>query len=112
VEAGDDVSDLLILCRADITSKNKIKVAKHIENLKKVEEKIQEVLEKDELRNWQPVLTGNHILERYEIADPRKIGDIKNHVREAILDGIIHNDLEQAFKIADEFAANMNIRIK
>jgi poly(A) polymerase len=109
VEAGEDVGDLLILCRADITSKNKIKVAKHIENLKKVEEKIQEVLEKDELRNWQPVLTGNHILERYNVVNPRHIGDIKNHVREAILDGLISNDLEEALRISDEFVATLNV---
>jgi len=112
VEAGDDVGDLLLLCQADITSKNKFKVAKHIENLKLVGEKIQEVLEKDELRNWQPVITGNHILERYNIVDPKHIGEIKNHVREAILDGIIPNELEAALKIADEFAATMKIELK
>ncbi len=112
VEAGDDVGDLLLLCQADITSKNKFKVAKHIENLKLVGEKIQEVLEKDELRNWQPVITGNHILQRYNIVDPKHIGEIKNHVREAILDGIIPNELEAALKIADEFALSMNIKLK
>jgi len=112
VEAGDDVGDLLLLCQADITSKNKFKVAKHIENLKLVGEKIQEVLEKDELRNWQPVITGNHILQRYNIVDPKHIGEIKNHVREAILDGIIPNELESALKIADEFAATMKIELK
>lgn len=112
VEAGDDVGDLLLLCQADITSKNKFKVAKHIENLKLVGEKIQEVLEKDELRNWQPVITGNHILQRYNIVDPKHIGEIKNHVREAILDGIIPNELESALKIADEFALSMNIQLK
>jgi putative nucleotidyltransferase with HDIG domain len=112
VEAGDDVGDLLLLCQADITSKNKFKVAKHIENLKLVGEKIQEVLEKDELRNWQPVITGNHILQRYNIVDPKHIGEIKNYVREAILDGIIPNELEAALKIADEFAATMKIELK
>jgi putative nucleotidyltransferase with HDIG domain len=61
VDAGEHVTDLVTLCRADITSKNEAKVEKHLKNLVKVQEKINEVISKDELRNWQPVLTGNHI---------------------------------------------------
>jgi hypothetical protein len=96
VDAGDDVQDLLNLCRADITSKNEIKVAKHLANLEKVAEKIQDVTERDAMRNWQPVVTGNHILEMFDISDPRLIGVLKNTVRDAILDGEIPNDTEPA----------------
>ena len=64
-EAGEDIQDLMKLCKADITSKNEIKVTKHIKNLDLVSQKIEYVLAKDELRNWQPVFTGNHILELF-----------------------------------------------
>ena len=112
VEAGDDVGDLLILCQADITSKNKLKVARHIENLKKVEEKIQEVLEKDELRNWQPVLTGNHIKTHFEIKDPQDIGKIKDAIRELILDGQIPNDLGPALSKAEDIAKSLGVMVR
>lgn len=110
-EAGEDVMDLLILCEADITSKNKEKVAKHIANLRLVADKISEVLSKDELRNWQPVLTGNHIIERYKVNNPKYIGILKNKVRDAILEAKIPNDIDAALEFTDEIAREMGIEL-
>jgi putative nucleotidyltransferase with HDIG domain len=111
VDAGEHVTDLVTLCRADITSKNEAKVEKHLKNLVKVQEKINEVISKDELRNWQPVLTGNHIITHFEIKDPSHIGMIKEAVREMILDGQIPNELEfameRAILVAKEFGVNL-----
>jgi tRNA nucleotidyltransferase/poly(A) polymerase len=109
VDAGEHVSDLVTLCRADITSKNEAKVEKHLKNLVLVQEKINEVLAKDELRNWQPVLTGNHIIQHFEIKDPQYIGKIKDAIRELILDGQIPNDLSTALEKAEEIAAAMGV---
>jgi hypothetical protein len=110
-EAGEDVMDLLILCEADITSKNKEKVARHISNLRLVADKISEVLSKDELRNWQPVLTGNHIIERYKVNNPKYIGILKNKVRDAILEAKIPNDIDAALEFTDEIAREMGIEL-
>ena len=112
VEAGDDIYDLLKLCQADITSKNKIKVQRHLDGLKIVEQKIQDVIERDELRNFQPVLTGTHIVERYQITKPQDIGLIKNEVRDAILDGRIPNELNASFGLSDEIAIKLGISKK
>jgi len=109
VDAGEHVTDLVTLCRADITSKNEAKVEKHLRNLVLVQDKINEVLAKDELRNWQPVLTGNHIKNYFEIKDPQDIGKIKEAVRELILDGYIPNELDIALEKAHEIAQSMNI---
>lgn len=110
VDAGEHVSDLVTLCRADITSKNEAKVEKHLKNLQLVQEKINEVMLKDELRNWQPILTGNHIINHFEIKDPQHIGLIKEAIREMILDGQIANELEVALKKATELASRMGIK--
>ena len=112
VDAGDYVSDLVILCRADITSKNEAKVEKHLRNLVLVEEKIAEVMAKDELRNWQPVLTGNHIKNHFDIKDPQHIGLIKEAVREVILEGQIPNELDAALKMAVGIAAKLGVSEK
>ena len=109
VDAGEHVTDLVTLCRADITSKNEAKVEKHLRNLVLVQDKINEVLAKDELRNWQPVLTGNNIKNFFEIKDPQDIGKIKEAVRELILDGHIPNELDIALEKAHEIAQSMNI---
>lgn len=111
VESGDDVRDLLKLCQADITSKNRVKVQKHLEGLKIVEQKIADVLERDELRNWQPVFSGREIMERYVILNPKDIGTLKNEVREAILEGKINNTLEESFHFADNVAKKLGISL-
>ena len=111
-EAGDDIQDLMKLCKADITSKNELKVAKHIRNLDLVSQKIEDVLAKDELRNWQPVFTGNHIMELFEIKNPKHIGMIKDAVREAILDDQIPNEIDLAIEFAKKYANEIGVLFK
>lgn len=96
VDAGEEVHDLLILCKADITSKNETRVKRYLNNLELVKIKIADVTERDRLRNWQPPISGHTIQEEFIISDGREIGKVKLAVREAILDGQIPNNDEAA----------------
>ncbi len=95
-DAGDDLESLMMLCRADITSKNKQKVKRFLENFEMVLERCAEVEEKDHMRNWQPPISGEMIMKEFKLSPGREVGVIKNAIREAIIEGVIQNDYDAA----------------
>jgi len=98
-DAGEDIDDLLTLCRADITSKNKFKVKKYFNNFNLVEKKMKILEEKDKVRNFQPPVSGELIMKTFNIKPCRAIGTIKDEIKEAILNGEIKNDKKEAFEM-------------
>jgi putative nucleotidyltransferase with HDIG domain len=109
VEAGEDIDDLMLMCRADITSKNPQKVQRYLSNFDRVETRIAEVEEKDKLRHFKPAFTGNDIMKHLNIPPGRLVGKIKQVIVDAILDGNISNEYSACYdyfmKIKDDFLA-------
>jgi poly(A) polymerase len=96
-DAGDDIDSLMLLCHADVTTKNEYKMKKYRENFQVVQEKLKEVDEKDRIRNWQPPVSGEDIMKAFRLGPGREVGIIKNAIREAILEGEIKNDFNEAY---------------
>lgn len=111
-DAGDDVEDLMTLCRADVTSKNPNKVQKYLRNFDLVEKKMKEVEEKDQVRNFQPPISGEDIMKKFQLQPGREVGIIKNDIKEAILDGIINNNYEEAYDYMLKIGSKLNLEIK
>jgi len=106
-DAGDDIDDLMLLCEADITSKNEKTVKKHKANFALVRKKLVEVEAKDALRNFQNPITGEYIMEKYDIKPGREIGIIKEYIKNAILDGVIGNNMAEAEDLMGKKATEM-----
>jgi poly(A) polymerase len=111
-EAGDDIDALMALCRADITSKNHEKVTRFLTNFDKVEKKMKEVEAKDHIRNFQPPISGEEIMNWYNIPPGRLVGDLKEAIKEAILEGIIPNEKEAAVALLAKLTAEKGIFIQ
>jgi poly(A) polymerase len=96
-EAGDDIDDLMLLCAADITTKNEAKAQRYLANFELVKDKLKEVEEKDQLRNWQPPVSGEDIMKAFNITPSKEVGLIKNAIREAVLEGEIKNEYGEVY---------------
>ncbi len=111
-EAGDDVDDLMTLCKADITSKNHDRVQRYLKNFEIVEQKMGEVEEKDRIRNFNPPVSGEEIMQTFGVGPGRVIGEIKEAIKEAILEGEIKNEHEEAFQLMISLGEQKGLKSK
>ncbi|GJM28212.1 MAG: tRNA nucleotidyltransferase [Cyclobacteriaceae bacterium] len=111
-EAGDDLEDLMTLCRADITSKNNEKVKKYLRNFDKVEKRVLAVEENDQVRNFQPVITGEIIMKTFGIPPSKMVGEIKEALKEAVLDGEVKNEYAQALNFILKLGQSKGLQAK
>lgn len=111
-DAGNDIDDLMLLCEADITSKNQEKIRRYMENFAAVRNKLVDIEEKDRIRNFQPPVSGNDIMEAFGIPPSHVIGEIKEIIKNSILDGKIPNDREAAWRLMVELAHERGLELK
>ncbi|PST82454.1 tRNA nucleotidyltransferase [Pedobacter yulinensis] len=111
-DAGEDIEALMLLCNADVTTKNEYKIKKYRSNFELVKQKLKDVEERDQIRNWQPPVTGTDIMETFGLGPGKEVGIIKNAIREAILEGEIRNDRTEAFNFMLSTAAGMGLQPK
>lgn len=110
-EAGDDIESLMKLCEADITSKNKAKVNRYLQRFETVRQKLKDVEERDQLRNFQPPVSGELIMQTFGIAPSREVGIIKDRIKDAILEGDIRNDYEEAHAMMLQLGAELGLKV-
>ena len=108
-DAGEDIESLMMLCHADVTTKNDYKKKKYRQNFELVKQKLKDVEERDKIRNWQPPITGEDIMETFGIPAGREVGIIKNQIREAILEGEINNSRDEAINFMIKKAKDLGL---